>query len=258
MKILIKDGVNNLVWKDAVYKDRKFYSTEENWCRELYDIYSVKDDNRNKIVVCSYCGKEIPNTPSAIKAHQNMVNRSNKCFECDYLRHRNSTVVSQKYVLNDDGTYTESTKRNVNLCCNITWSYHDINSDAAKRNCKYARCETAEFRHIEDFWTRYPGAFDEFITIDRVLDGGYKNIHKSTNEIDIVLNGKVNLTAIINNQGICYEFLLHYRKRYYILRYSKKYNKAWIISYGFKELSSVDISEFAEGNIIKKLSSLYE
>ena len=258
MKILIKDNENNLVWKEAVYKNGKFCLSDTGVLYDQLKIYSLKDDNRNKIVICSACGKEIRNTPSAIKAHQNMVNQPNKCFECDYLKRSNQTLMSQKYVLNEDGTYTESTKRTVNLVCNKNWSYYDINSPEARNRCRYAGCENAVLRHIEDFWTKYPKAFDEFITIDRIIDDGYKNISKDNYGVVIDLTGRANLTAYINNQGLCYEFQLRYRNRYYTLRYSKKYDKVWAIDYSFKELSHLDISYCIEAATMKKLRSLYE
>lgn len=260
MKILVKDNRNNdLVWKEVFYKDQGFYTLDETKSYNVKAIYAIKDDDRNKIVICSSCGKQIPNTPSAIKAHRNMINKANKCFECSFLRSRNEKVVSQKYVLNEDGTYNEATKRVVNLCCGVGWRYHDINSTEARENCKYARCEHATMKKIEDFWTKYPNAFDEFITIDRIIDVGYKYMCKSYNGITFELKCRGNLTANVNNQGICYGFTLHHRSNYYFLRYSKKYDKVFYESaYDLRELSNLGIAENTQDTIIKKLRTLYK
>ena len=225
MKILVRDNQNYLKWHDVIYKDGKFMTEDDGRSFYAQTIYAVKDDNRNKTVICSGCGKEVRNTAAAMKAHRNMINKPNKCFECSYLKHTNETIISQKYVLNEDGTYNESTRRTVNLTCGQSWRYKDINSEEARENCKYKRCENATFRCIEDFWTKYPGAFDEFITIDRIIDTGYKSMYKHSDEIRFDLKGRANLSACVNNQGVCYKFILSYRKRSYQRRYSKKYAK---------------------------------
>lgn len=258
MKLLIRDNYNNLTWQEALYKSGNFISTDESRYYNNECIYAVKDDNRNKTVICSGCGVEVRNTPSAIKAHRNMINKSNKCFECDYLRHRNETVLSQKYVLNEDGTYNESTKRTVTLGCGNRWRYPDINSDEARDICKYKRCEEATFKKIEDFWTKYPNAFEEFITIDRIIDAGYKSMYKSAHEIAFELKGRANLIAYVNDQGLCYRFVLRHRSHRYHLRYSKKYDKVCVDNYSNKELSALPISDDTEEAIIKKLRTLYK
>ena len=260
MKILVKDNrSNDLIWEEVFYKDLKFYKLDKTQSYNEKSVYAIKDDNRNKIVICSACGKQIPNTPSAIKAHRNMINKANKCFECSFLRPRNEKVVSQKYVLNEDGTYNEATKRVVSLTCGIGWRYYDINSAEARNSCTYARCEHATMKKIEDFWTKYPNAFDEFITIDRIIDTGYKSMHKSYSGITFELKGRGILTANVNNQGICYGFTLYHRRNYYSLRYSKKYDKVFYESaYDLRELSNLDIAESTQDAIIKKLRTLYE
>lgn len=258
MKLLMKDYQHNLSWSEAIYKDGGFRSVDGDRNYNNENIYAVKDDNRSKTVICSGCGKEVRNTPAAIKAHKNMINKPNKCFECSYLRHRNETVLSQKYVLNEDGTYNESTKRTVTLGCGNRWRYPDINSDDARDACKYKCCENATFKKIEDFWTKYPNAFEEFITIDRIIDAGYKKMYKSTNEIIFELKGRANLVAHVNNQGLCFEFVLRHRSHRYTLRYSKKYDKVWFEQYGsFKELSKLDIAEDTEKAILNKMRTLY-
>lgn len=258
MKLLVRDNQNNLKWEEVIYKNGVFYTPDESHGYDPFRIYAVKDDNRNKTVICSGCGAEIRNTPSAIKAHRNMINKPNKCFECHNLRPQNETVLSQKYVLNEDGTYNESTKRTVKLTCGIGWRYRDINSEEARENCRYARCENATFKNIEDFWTEYPGAFDEFITIDRIIEAGYRTMYKSTNEIEFVLKGRVNLAAFVNNQGICYKFVLRHRNHRYQFRYSKKYDKVWVDNYYRKELSALPISSDTEEAIMKKIRTLYK
>ena len=260
MKILVLDRYQNLCWKDATYTNGWFCSTDNQTKYDANRIHSVKDDDRDKTVICSACGKEISRSPSAIKAHRNMVNKSDKCFNCPSIRHSNPKVISQKYVLNEDGTYSESTKRTVNLECNFNYRRYDINSEDAHQYCRYASCERATFKRIEDFWTKYPSAFDEMITVDRVLDAGYKSVYKCSNYISIELKGKAHITAYINNQGLCYRFELSYRRNTYDMRYSKKYDKVFVLHNGYlKELSTItSISADMKDIIVKKLRNLYE
>ena len=259
MKLLIQERNNNLIWKDVIYKDGHFRASDESAVYDNWNIHAIKDDDRNKIVVCSACGKEVPNTPSSIKAHRNMVNKSNKCFDCRHLRHRNEKITSQKYVLNEDGTYSESTKRNVTLGCGYSYRTPDINSTEAKRWCRYAACENATFNPIKDFWTKNPDAFNEFITADRIMDVGYKSMYKYADHIVFELKCKAQINALVNNQGICFNFVLNYRNHTYSLRYSKKYDKVWFNDGGvFKELSRLDMAESTEKSIMDKLRKLYE
>ena len=260
MKLLIKDSDKNLVWREAEYKGRCFCSTVSQYTYGNNDIYAIKDDNRNKLVICSACGAKVLNTPSAINAHRNMVHKSDKCFDCRNLRHQDEKVLSTKYVLNEDGTYSETTKRNVRLFCRLSgWNSYDINSDEAKQRCRYAACENANFNGIEDFWTKYPDAFNEFVTVDRIIDTGYQSMGKYRDYIKYELKCVATLYAIVNNQGICTEFQLGYRRNKYTIRYSKKYDKVWIAEYGdFSELSMLELSEKTEKSIMEKLRTLYK
>jgi hypothetical protein len=257
MKILVREPTSELIWKDAEYKNGSFFDADNEYTDSK--IYAVKDDNRNKIVICSGCGKEVRNTPAAINTHRNMINKPDKCFTCGELRTRNAKVTSQKYSINEDGTYNETTKRTVNLVCYNSWCYVDINSQSARNNCKYARCENALFKNIEDFWTRNPGAFDEFITIDRLIDSGYDDIRKDGNESVVNIKAVCKLQALINTQGICYGFQLQHQRNHYMIRYSKKYDKVWVVYHNsFSDFSIIDIAESTRESILNKLRKLYK
>ena len=259
MKLLVKDPNFNLIWRDAVYKDKRFRLSDGTVSYDVCEIYAVKDDDRNKIVICSACGAEIQNTPASIRAHKHMVNQANKCFGCGYLKTSSEKLLSQKFVLNDDGTYAESTKRNVRLRCGVNWNRYDINSDDARHCCKYARCENATFKPVDDFWTKYPNAFDELIAVDKIVDSGYLKMYRYSNHINFALHERPNISATVNNQGVCCCFKLIHRQNGYELRYSKKYDKVWALYNGrFVELSTLDIAERTERSILNKLRTLYE
>ena len=76
MKLLMQDPSGNLVWKDAIYKNARFRDPNESRSYEITQIYAIQDDDRNNMVICSACGKEIPNTDDAKIAHQNIINRT--------------------------------------------------------------------------------------------------------------------------------------------------------------------------------------
>ena len=260
MKILIRDSKSDLVWKDVTYSSGCFFLLDGSAKYKESHLYAIKDDNRNKMVVCSACRKEIPNTPASIRAHQNMVHSKDKCFDCPYLHKDNQKMMSCKYILNEDGTYTEKTTQNVNLRCGINWrKFMDINSEEANEYCRLGACQSAKFKSIEDFWTRYPGAFDEFITADRLIDTGHTESTKYNNQIWFDLKCKASVYAVVNEQGICTHFSIRYRHVRYEVRYSKKYDKAWYSDYeSLRDLSEIGIAGSTMNSIMRKLRTLYE
>lgn len=258
MKILIQDNAGNFVWKDAEYKNKSFFIKGSNNSKCISDIYAVQDDDRHKIVTCSACGKEVPNTKAAMKAHQEMIDKAEKCFECRYLKAKNANVLSHKYTLNEDGTYNESSKRCVSLVCHKTWDDWDINSQEARQRCIYAACEHATFNQIEDFWTRYPGAFDDMITVDKIIDFGYKSMHKYGDNIEFTIRCRSTLYVCVNPQGICSSIKLVANRHTYYIRYSKKYDKVWYESHGtLSELSNLGLAESTVKSVTDKLRALY-
>lgn len=259
MKLLMQDPHGNLVWQDAIYKNARFRDPNESRSYEITQIYAVQDDDRNNTVICSACGKEIPNTTAAKNAHQNIINRTDKCFGCQYMHTDVRTTLSRKYVVNEDGTYTESTKRQVELTCGNFWRSHPaINTDEANRGCRHSACQIAEFRAIEDFWTKYPGAFDEFITTDSLIDAGYSNTHRRGDVLSFDLSGQIELFANVNLQGICTDFTMMFHRQRFLIRYSKKYDKLFVVDCGrFRDLSTIDMSDRTQKTILRKIKALY-
>lgn len=258
MKILIQQNDNNLAWVDTVYSEGQFRTPDKRRYYGNSVIYAVKDDDRSNTVICSACGAEVPNTPEALQAHRDKVNRTDKCFECRNLRPQDSETLSNEYVDNGDGTFMQTTKRKTHLICNNTWAGYQINTDAANGVCMYARCASATYKNIEDFWTKNPEAFDEFITVDRIIEVGYKNMRRYDHVTQFELKGRARLVALVNNQGICYAFELHYRRSYYIIRYSKKYDKVWWTEIDqFMELNRLDVSNDIQAVVLNKMRTLY-
>jgi hypothetical protein len=74
MKLLIRENDNNLAWKEVGYKNGSFFDTTNEKCKYSNDrIYAIKDDDRNEIVICSACGKEVRNASAAMDAHRNSI-----------------------------------------------------------------------------------------------------------------------------------------------------------------------------------------
>lgn len=259
MKLLMQDPSGNLVWQDAIYKNARFRAPNESRSYEITQIYAIQDDDRNNMVVCSACGKEIPNTDDAKVSHQNIINRTDKCFECNYMHTDVNTTLSREYVANEDGTYIESTKRKVELTCGILWRAHPlINTEEANRGCRHAACQNAEFRVIADFWTEHPGAFDEFITADKLIDAGYDNVRRRDDGLVFDLSGQIDLRALVNSQGICTDFSLTFHRQRFLIRYSKRYDKIFVEDCGqFISLSAINMSDRTQKSILRKIKALY-
>lgn len=174
MKVLLRnyDG-EQYVWKKAEMKSATKFALEDGGEVRQTDIVSVSRDNRKKFVKCSACGEIIRNTPEAIKEHRDRASTSATCFGCPYIRETNSKQLSAKYTLQEDGRYVVNVKNSVKLSCRNSWDYYDINSQGARDVCRWKQCATAEMKSIEDVFTKYPGAFDDMITVDKVLDNGF-------------------------------------------------------------------------------------
>lgn len=223
MKILLKHFNEEVyVWKNAEMGERGLFVVEGNEVN--YDnIVSVSRDNRKKFVRCSACGEIIKK--SDIDKHKAKGSASATCFGCQYMRENGSKQLSVKYSLQEDGSYIGTVKKNVKLMCNQSY-YHryDINSQDARDHCRYKNCATAEMSKIEDIFTKYPGVFDDIITVDSVLDAGFKDRREYGNRVHYTLKARNNIVAVVNKMNIVEYFNVSYRNETWKVMYSKKYN----------------------------------
>lgn len=260
MKVLLKHFNDEVyVWKNAEMGEKGFFVVEGNEIR--YDnIVSVSRDNRKKFVKCSSCGEIIKKAD--IDEHRAKGSTSATCFGCPQLYERSGKQLSVKYSLQEDGSYVGTIKKNVKLICNQNYYHrHDINSQDARDHCRYKNCATAEMNKIEDIFTKYPGVFDDIITVDSVLDAGFKE-RRDNNRIGLVyytLKARNNIVAVVNKMNIVEHFNISYRSDRWNVVYSKKYNMLFKMSNGtyqeFRCPYGMPTDTFAR--IKEKIASLY-
>ena len=262
MKVLLRiyNG-EPFVWKKAEAKNATQFTLEDGSIASQIDIVSISRDNRKKFVICSACGAIIKNTPEAIKEHKERASTSAICFGCRCLKENSGKQLSAKYTLQEDGSYIVNTKKNAKLSCVYSYRYFDINSQNARDICIYKNCATAEMRSINDVFTKYPGLFDDMITVDKVLDNGFteRTECENRNVVWYKLKARNNITAVVNKLNIVDHFVIDYRSHTIQVVYSKKYNKSFIVKNGgYRELNGLwFIPDNTLANIKAKIASLY-
>lgn len=263
MRVLLRSCPNGdqYVWKKAEMKDARTFALEDGTCVYQAGIVSISRDNRKKFVKCSSCGAIVRNTPEAIKEHTDRASTSASCFGCQYMREGDGKQLSAKYTLQEDGSYVVNTKKSTRLYCRASFRFYDINSPEAREVCRFKGCATAEMRPIEDVFTKYPGLFDDIITVDRILENGFteKIEYKHRGVTYYKLKGRNHITAIVNKLNIVDRFVICYRSQSFDVVYSKKYNKLFLIDGSwYKEYnSSESIPDKTIKSIKEKIASLY-
>lgn len=225
MKILQR-GTNVLKWHDATWDGTSYYV--DNKKVAISDIVSVRDAKKNQYVMCSCCKEIIRNTPSAIEKHKRRSLDENKCFECPHLRIIEKEINSRRFVKGDDGDYSMVKKSECTLHCQVRYyaSPPKINTEDAKSICKYKSCNTARFNVVHDFFASYPGAFDKMVTVDAIVDKGYKNRRVVGIRSIYALKGRNQIEACVNAQNIVTHFNVMYRDNCWNnLIYSSKYHR---------------------------------
>ncbi len=261
MKVLLR---SDYTWYEAKWDpiQNKFIIGNGTQAVDEINIVSVKDDNRNKYVRCKGCGETILNTPSAIKKHHELSKTSKTCLSCKHCSRRNNETVSEKFTVNDDGTYNITTKTNATLQCRngYYWEYANIDSPEARQRCKYASCESSGVETYKDIFSKYPGIFDDILTVDVLLKKKWEFCSRtgdgsSTFKVPI----KFNLYATVTPQGFIDTFYYTYRNSIFYFMYSPKYAKIiWRNWRNYQEISPGYLSDSIIEKITKKVIELYK
>lgn len=258
MKILLrKFDDKEYVWKDATYYAQRFV-VDGNLIVDT-NIVSVLNDNRNKLIKCSVCGKSFKNGSEEWTQHITPVTDTSKCFKCSKLRSRHQSYSDTQYTPNEDGTYTKTESSKVKLVCQDQYyTYNDINSKAARDGCVFNKCQNAKAIEFSDFFTQNPGAFDDIITANKVLDFGYKDLIVYGGEIKYQLKARNQIFACANKLNIIDHFDIYYRRERWHVYYSKKYNKLYSSRNNTYEVwNPYQIPESSMALILKKIAELY-
>ena len=261
MKVLMRSFENKpYVWKEATRSKDGAYIVNGKQVEET-SIVSVADMEKTKYVKCSNCGEIIPNRKRAIEAHKNISCSWKSCLSCRNLAEKNIKSKNNSYKLNDDGTFSRTDKANVTLCCNCSY-YHRYNimSDEARKSCRYAECKNATFVPVNGFFDKHPDAFDDMITVDKIIDAGFtKKYSWGDGSVSYQLKAKNTIAAKVNAMNIVECFGISYRNDNCTVVYSKALNKLFTFSNRtYDEFTGLwHMPASTVENIKKKISSLY-
>lgn len=226
MKILLREyNEEQYVWVTAKYNGQHFVVNGE--CIEEYHIVSVMNDNRKNYVACSSCGKLFPKKGNKFAKHKEMAHGINPCLECKKLRRSELRKTPTRLIPHKNGTYTQVYNVDVELRCQYSlWSSYDIDSPALIEMCKYRNCKDAHGMEVTDTFTKYPGIFDDIITVDKILDNGYeKMLYRESYISEYRLSRELEIDATVNSLGIVDRFLIDGISDYGdVVFYSKRYN----------------------------------
>jgi hypothetical protein len=265
MKILIRRFDNEYyVWKDAKYKDNNYYINDSGVEIPVSEIVvlAVKDDNRDNKVICKHCGELIDDNPDAIEKHFASREASRNCLICDkcvpYGTKKNLTTV---YTSNGDGTYHQCINSDVRLCCKNAGYYSeiDINSSDAAKYCQFNQCRTKGVRKFEDFFLKYPGAFDKQLTVDFLNEKGFafETYYNGYFWYDLKLRGA--LQACVNEMGVIDHFVVKHRGWTYNAYYSERYDTLFFEDYNlYSETTPSNMSDSKHKSAKDKIAALYK
>ena len=246
------------VWTKAKFVNGKIIVNN----KEVYesDIVSIRNDVRKRYVKCSACGKYFKKGSKKIEQHKEPCTDSHLCFGCNYLRQRVKEHKLQKYELLENGNYISKSKSEVFLYCAKNYSYPSINKQEARDSCIYNKCQNATIVDTSGFFITHPGAFDDIITIDKILECGYKQVWETCYDkrTTYLLKAKNRIEAIVNKLNIVEGFHVYYRTREWTVFYSKKYNELYTQSNStYVRWNPHGISLDVVNRIKEKIAKLY-
>ena len=265
MKILLREyNGKHYVYKDAKYTKNGF-EVDKNQIHETNIVTILKDNRNKKYEKCSVCGEIFPKGSAKWEKHIEPLQDASRCIGCQHMRKGTEYLQDVKYKLLPNGNYAITSKSEAKLICRRAYTYigyADINHEDARHNCIYNRCRNAERIPFTDFFTEYPGAFDDMITIDAILKNGYTNKNTYYNKYTrYKLKAKNSIEAHVNKLNIVDYFEVSYRYSYYKVFYSKKYDRLYVINNG-KYIqwnpSTYDWPREVQNRVKEKIRSLYE
>jgi hypothetical protein len=259
MEVLLRE---NYKWIEAKFDIKTGSITKKDGTRIApVDIVSIKDDDRDKYVICKNCGEIIRNTPTNLEKHYNKAANSDACMTCGALRVLHEKELSKKYELNEDGTYKEIIKSECRLkCANRSYSSSpDINSEDARSRCKYAKCRAQGVKPITDVFTEHPEVFDRIATVD-TLDDDVWTLEKRQADGTFLYRAKkrFRLYAVVNSMGIVDHFRYDYNRDSYEFAYSAKHNKVFWMNCGLYHTSNSDVGSGRTSELIAIVAKIYK
>lgn len=261
MKVLLRSYEKEpFVWKEAERDLNNNFVVDGKVFKET-DIVSVAEMDKNKFVKCANCGSIIPNNSRAIKAHRNISCDWKNCLKCKNLRITTQTEKSKNFIKNENGNFDMTARSVVSLRCGAAWNGKDILNDAARTDCRFAGCKNAQMLPIDDFFSKNPDAFDDMITVDKIVKNGYTQTWKSGDYTGYELKARNRIYAYVNKFNIVEKFQIVYRYNDDTVVYSKKLDKIFSINNSnngkYKEPHIWNMPDESLENVRKKIASLY-
>lgn len=258
MKVLLREWRygEKCIWKDATYNGKnKGWLVDGHTIIES-EILSVLNDDAPNYVRCSVCGKVFQANSDEARQHTNAQVDVNQCFKCQNLRERDVCGRNTVYIAQDGSTFAATDTRTCTLECMFSYPYQRITPTEMPSKCIHLMCNGASMEPLSTFFTRYPGAFDAMITVDKLIEMGCEE----EGNLSYRVKGRNTLNAHVNSIRVVDMFILHYNRRRYVLNYSKKYNKVFGVDNGtYNELSSyTEIPAETAQYITKKIATLYD
>ena len=96
-------------------------------------------------------------------------------------------------------------------------------------------CSNATAKEVTDIFTEHPDVFEEMITVDTIVEAGYKDRKQYGNIVDYALKGKNQIFAQVNELNIVDHFLVRFRNHEWEVYYSSKYNKFYSKEYAYHQ-----------------------
>lgn len=228
MRILLRrDGDNEYVWKEAIYKNEQYFIVTDGVELRVYDnnIAAVADHEKSGYVVCKACGEMVENTPEAIEAHYTSKENSKDCAKCQHLSFNNNIRPTRKLVDNGDGTYHVVDEYNSELYCRSNYYKKHMEDVDEVRECIFFACRRSGMRQSKDIFIAYPGVFDTAITVDVLTEKKYNLDGHNGSYFMYDLKSRGTIKACVNNSGIveCFQVSSNGDRVYFY--YSEKYDK---------------------------------
>ena len=259
LRVLLR---SDYCWHDAIWDGQTSRLSIRGNRLSSAEIISVENDPRTKYVQCTMCGSIIKNTKKALEKHGQLSQSSESCLTCKYLRFSNETNLKEQLIKNDDGTYTRTKKTVCSLVCGNSYNNPLIESERARGVCAYRRCSASTVNAVDDFFIKYPGAFDDMATVDALDMSKWQVEYKHLdNGVDFKWKGRYNLCVHTTSLGIIDYFNSNYRNNTYKLVYSKKYDKMFVFSWGeYSEINTTNSSFSTQyyNELMKIMRSIYK
>jgi len=229
-------------WHDACWdiQSNKF-SVDGNIVKHT-SIVSIENYPHEKYVRCTKCGSIIKNTKKAIQEHAQLALSSKACLTCRYLNGRTMKNLKESLTKNADGVYIKTMKSECLLTCGYAYSNSSIDDVDARNKCQYRHCGADTVGLIDNFFAKYPGAFDDMATVDALDMSEWQiNCRHAGNALEFKWTGRYSLYVHTTGLGIIDRFECNYRNNIYTIVYSKKYDKMFTFNWG-------EYSEFTATN----------